>query len=186
MYKCSSSWLARSLLAKIFCCILFASNISTIKAQQDKKQNRDWKEIVQLYERGWTKMEERNFGDSEENFRQAVHQLKQYRSHYVKDQNSLSFLRATYMLGEFSEWANMDKEALAFYKAALLIHPLASSPEEKSEIKLITQEAEERLSIVKRRSSSKSSSKDFPRISIGGGSKGGIRDVPKRETLFQP
>jgi hypothetical protein len=177
----------RVFLVALLCFIPLVSNISTITASQGKRQDKHWAEIERLYERGWIKRDTRNFGDSEKSFRQAAHKLEQYRSYYIKDRNSLSFFRVTYMLGNFNELGNLDNEAQKYYGQAL-IHPLANSIDATLEAKIIAQEAKERLSIVEQRlrGLSTTKSKDYPRISIKGGSKGGHRDLPKRDTLIQP
>ena len=142
--------------------------------------------IGKLHDRGWEERQESNFEASERMFREAERKLKDYRSRYIKDQSTLSFLRATYRLAYLSELGNKDKDAREFYEQCLA-HPLINSPAAKADEMPISQLARERLTIVegRLRHQSKSSGEDYPRVSIKGGSKG-EKNLPGRSSDLRP
>ena len=154
------------------------------RSQQSSKQDADWAEIEKLYAQGWNQREQLKFSESQKTFRSAVKKLTRYRRDYIKNSHSLSYIRASYLLGTFSELSDNDQSALIFYQE-VLDSPPGGSVREAAEIHLLSQQAAKRILISKDRLDRQRSSKDLPRVSARGGSKGS-KNLPDRESLLQP
>lgn len=99
-----------------------------IRPQEEK----EWGEIVDLYNQAFSVYEEESrkkkpeYRRSEQIFLSAARKLAIYIDKYMPDVNSLTYLRATFRLGTFWEHAGEDEQALRSYNACAS-HPLINS-----------------------------------------------------------
>lgn len=156
---------------------------------QNTLHDKEFANAVKLHNKGWAERDKGNDKTGEGLFREAASQLKRYRTKRfkdVKDRSSLDFLRATYHLAYMNELGNKDEDARTFYEQCL-IHPLISAGEATVDQIPISELARKRLAVIgeRSRSSKRSSTETYPRISIRGGSKG-EKDLPARIVDFTP
>jgi hypothetical protein len=153
---------------------------------QENRPGKEFANITTLHDRGWEERRNGNFEASVGSFREAGRKLKLYRSRYLKDKSSISFLRATYRLAYLSELGNKDKRAREYYQQCLK-HPLINSAIALADGVPILRQAEERLRIVdvRLKGTDGSPGKSYPRISMKGGSKG-EKDLPRQSFDLRP
>lgn len=172
-------------LSFLIAIVIFAAGGSAFL--QSKSVDQEFAEIAVLHERGWQERSKGNFNASEDLFRRAQHKLKDYRGKHLKDKADSSFLVATYRLGYLSELAGKDKEAKSFYQECLS-NPSIKFDTAKADGIPISELVAKRLMIIEQRLTAKkqSSTRNYPRIRVSGGSKGDDKDLPLRSSDIHP
>ena len=93
--------------------------LESLHLQQEEQL--EWREVINLYEQGLNEYQkenrtkEKNHRRSEAIFNNASNKLALYINKYIKDVNSLKYLRAMFRLGTYWEYANKDEQALRSY-----------------------------------------------------------------------
>jgi hypothetical protein len=192
-YALTSRCMAIAILLTFLALSAWDMNASSESLRIQRQEERDWREIISLYEQGITeyqnevRIKKKDHKRSESIFQEAADKLTIYINKFIKVTNSLKYLRVTFRLGTYWEHANKDAQALSSYMICAnhpLIndtgslfnnHPLA--PLVRSRIK----ELQKRLN----KSSSNNSQISGTRI-IKRSSKGGSKGEGEKRNLPAP
>jgi hypothetical protein len=168
----------------------------SLSIQQQEQE--EWRIIIELYNRGLDeyqkeKRKNKRHRHSEMVFRDAADKLTSYIDRHIKDINSLKYLRATFRLGTFWEYANKDEKAFDLYMSCAN-HPLINDARSLFDNQRLTSLVQTRLEKVSRRlnrlgaNSSQPSGKHVIRKSGRGGSKGipGEKNLPSTFKDLEP